>query len=414
MDKNVLMEIQRAGYAFLMDHTCFDEKSPAYGLTADHSALKNVASIAATGFTLSAFIIGVEHGMISRAEAKNKVHRLLKTLLYKCDHIYGFFAHFFDIPSGKRHLQCEYSTIDTALALNGVIAVDAYFEDAEISQLANALFDRIDWGMFIHQHHGKKTLYMSYNPDKFGDYAEGKAGFIHQWDMFAEQLMMYVFIGGNPQYASNAKDLYNGFERKQGSYQHHTYYYSPGNALFVYQFPLAWLDAEAYTDEAGINWFENAASATRAHRAVCMRNQHKYRTFSTDFWGLTASDSPGGYHVFGALPRQDGKLHTDGTIAPSAAIGSLIFTPMLSLKAIEAMKQIPNLWGHYGFKDAFNLEGSEPWISDQYYALNKGLEMLMANALLTKDVQNAYMRHPIIQMGLKTLNWKKSPVSFSR
>ncbi|TVP95665.1 MAG: hypothetical protein EA374_03460 [Acholeplasmatales bacterium] len=408
MDQDLLADIQRTAYAYLMDHTQFDETRPAYGLTADHSAWQDVASIAATGFTLSAFIIGVEYDYISRLEATHKVKGILRTLLNTCDHYHGFFAHFFDIPSGKRYQQCEYSTIDTALALNGVLAVDAYFKDPQISRLSKALFDRVDWSILMHEYHGRKTLYMSYNPDKFGDYAEGKAGFIHRWDMFAEQLMMYLFIGGSKQYSAYAYDLYKGFERTEGHYQGHTYYYSPGNALFVYQFPLAWLDAEAYQDDAGINWFKNAESASRAHRAVCMRNQHTYKTFSADFWGLTASDSPGGYHVFGALPRVDNQLHTDGTIAPSAAVGSLPFTPALSLQSIQAMKAIPDLWGRYGFKDAFNFEGLTPWISDKYYSINKGLEMLMVNAALSKDVQKAYMCHPIIQKGLRMLKWKKT------
>ena len=39
------------------------------------------------------------------------------------DHYKGFFAHFIDIKRGKRHNNCEYSTIDTAILINGALPV---------------------------------------------------------------------------------------------------------------------------------------------------------------------------------------------------------------------------------------------------------------------------------------------------
>jgi hypothetical protein len=406
MKTTIVNDIQKKAFEFLMDQTNLNEASRGYGLTADHSARSGLASIAATGFFLSALVIGVEYNYIDKPQALRIAQKTLITLDQNIPHFHGFFAHFLEIETGERHKKCEYSTIDTALALCGVLTVDSYFKDPLLSHHAKRIFDRIDWTVLTFEKQGKKLLHMSYNPDKGGDYVEDKPGFIHQWDMFAEQIMMYVMIAGSS-HKDNALDLYHGFTRISGTYEGHHYIYSPGNSLFVYQFPLAWLNIEGMSDDQGVRWFENAKTATLAHYQAARNHQHLYQTFSDHFFGFSASDTPKGYRVYGGLPNTLGKLDTDGTMTPFAAIGSLPLTPDISLKAIDEMLKIDGLWGSFGFYDAFNFENNQKWISARYYAINKGLELLMTNAYLTKDVQKAFMTHPIVMHGIKVLGWKK-------
>ncbi|MBU1093822.1 MAG: hypothetical protein KKH01_05120 [Firmicutes bacterium] len=406
MNKKLLEEIQKTAFQFFQDFTNFNEESTGYGLTVDHTNNLDSASIASSGFMLSSLIIGVQHGYISHAVALHQARKTLFTLYHHAEQQYGFYAHFFDINTGQRRGKCEYSTIDTALALCGVLAVDAYFNDEEISKLSQMIVDRVDWQEFIFEKDGKKFLHMSYNPNKDGAYALGKAGFIYQWDMFAEQLMMYVMIGGG-KYQDQANDLYQGFARDFRRYGEYEYFISPGNTLFNYQFPLAFLNLEGYRDTQNISWFDNAKIATLAHLQCSLDYQKTYKTFSKAFFGFNASDTPLGYRVFSALPNSLNELKTDGTVAPFSMIGSLPFTPDISMASIEKMLKINGLWGRYGFYDAFNLEKDEPWISQRYIAIDKGLEMLMCNFVLTKDVQNALMNHPVIVKGLETLHWVK-------
>jgi hypothetical protein len=407
MKKTIVKDIQKKAFQFLMDQTNLNTSSKGYGLTADHSKRSELASIAATGFFLSALVIGAENDYISKTKALKIAQKTLMTLDENLPQFHGFFAHFLNIETGERHKKCEYSTIDTALALCGVLTVDSYFKDDILSHHAKRIFERIDWAFLFYEKDGKQLLHMSYNPDKGGDYVEDKPGFIHQWDMFAEQLMMYVMIAGS-KYESKALDLYHGFERLSGAYQGFEYIYTPGNSLFVYQFPLAWLDLKDVEDDQGVQWFENAKIATLAHYQAARNNQHLYKTFSEHFFGFSASDTPKGYRVYGGLPNTMGKLDTDGTMSPFAAIGSLPMTPDISLKAIDSMLEVDGLWGPYGFYDAFNFENEHKWVSDRYYAINKGLELLMANAYLSKDVQNAFMAHPRIKHGIEVLGWKKA------
>ncbi len=398
--------IQKTAFQFLIDYTNLNEQSPGFGLTVDHSKRAELASIASTGFMLSALVIGAQYQYISKDKALDIARRTLKTLAQVVPHYHGFFPHFLDIETGQRHKKCEYSTIDTALALCGVMTADEYFQDEGLSADAKLILERVDWSILFHDKDGKKLLYMAYNPDKGGDYVERKPGFIHQWDMFAEQLMMYLMIAGS-KHQDVALELYHGFDRKIGEYHNQKYIYSPGNSLFVYQFPLAWLDLRSIVDDQGINWFENARKATEAHHQAAVDHKHLYRTFSDQVFGFSASDTPKGYRVYGGLPNTMGKLDTDGTIAPFAAIGSLPMTPKLSLNAIEAMSKIEGLWGPYGFYDAFNLEDETPWISQRYYAINKGLELLMTNAYLSGDVHRYFMNHEIVIKGLEVLKWQK-------
>ena len=61
----------------------------------------------------------------------------------------GFYYHFLDMRTGKRVWQCELSLVDTALLMAGMLVAGCYFdgggEEAEIRELADALYRRVDW-----------------------------------------------------------------------------------------------------------------------------------------------------------------------------------------------------------------------------------------------------------------------------
>jgi hypothetical protein len=404
MTKHILETIQKDSFKFFMDFTNFNEFENGYGLTLDNSANENRASIASVGFMLSSLVIGVNYSYIDQEKALYIARKTLYNLLHHVPHFEGFFAHYVDFHTAIRYKKCEYSTIDTMLALCGVLTVDQFFNDLEITKLAKELFYRINFEKFIFQKDNKLLLHMAYNPDKDGDYVKTNPGFIYQWDMFAEQLAMYVMIAGS-KYKNYALDLYNGFNRNIGNYKDYEYIYSPGNALFIYQFPLAWLDIENVVDLNGINWFQNAKTATLAHQQAAIDHKDQYPGFSKYLFGFSASDSKYGYRVYGGLPNYENELRTDGTLSPFSMIGSLNLLPKTILKSIEKMLQINGLYSKYGFYDAFNI--GENWISNRFFSINKGLELLMINQYLSKDVTKCFMNHEIIVNGMKELGWKK-------
>ncbi|HLT00346.1 MAG TPA: glucoamylase family protein [Acholeplasma sp.] len=403
----LIKDIQETAFNLLKDLTNYNENEPGYGLTLDHNET-NVASIAATGFLLSGYVIAVKYGYMSYEEALDKVTKTLHTLAYNVPEYKGFFVHFVDFHQATISKKSEYSTVDTMLCLCGVITVAEFFKEEMVQELSNLILNRVDWLHFVHTHEGKQRFYMAYNPMKNGAYVQGKPGFIFQWHMLAEQIPMYLIAAGSNQLNKRlANDLYEGFERVLGTYKDVSYYISPGNTIFVYQYPLCWMDGKTWVDKFNFSWFENLRLATIGHKLWNLDNYHLYKTFSKHTFGLTASSTPTGYGVFHCLPNAFNEVITDGTVAPNGMIGSLITNSEDVIEAITYMKELPHVWGKYGFIDAYNFEGEKPWYSTRYITIDKGLELLAANAYLSKDVVECFMNHPMIKKGLEVLEWKK-------
>ena len=402
-DLELLKEAHKKSFNFFYNEIC--KEQIGYGLIYDNSSNKNVASIAASGFALSSICIGVECGYISRNEGLEIAIKSLETLL-QIEHMNGFFVHFIEINTLKKYRKTEYSTIDTALCLNGVITVDSYFKDERISKMANHLIERVDYEWLVHEHENKKYFHMAYNPESDGAYANGRPGFISRWDMTAEQLMMYVFAANNID-EKLAIELYNSFDRPIGEYQGIKQVHSPGNALFIYQYPLAWLDLREFVDRFNFSWYQNTINACRICYNFCVDMKGKYRSYHEQSFGISASDTPNGYRVFGGPPRKDESYNTDGTVCVHAFLGSLPFIPQESIDTFKwASTNIGGLDGEYGLYDAYNIDSN--WVSNRYYGIDKGLELLMLDAYLYKTVWSSYIKHPIITNGLRVLGFKKN------
>lgn len=153
--------------------------------------------------------------------------------------------------------------------------------------------------------------------------------------------------------------------------------------------------------------FENAYD--RANRKYCINNSDTYRTFGDNSWGLTACVSPTGYSgEFGARPALSKLEGNDGTISPSGAAGSIVFTPKLSIKALEHYyNKFPKFWDRYGFKDAYNLEGVNPWYSKECIGIDKGISMLMIENYLTGLIWKYFMKNKYVIKGLEILDITK-------
>ena len=114
-ETNLLDSIQHRTFLYFTN-----EFDPETGLVKDRSANWAPASIAAIGFALPSYAVGVERNWISRDEAAMITLNTLKFFLnsvqstdanatgYK-----GFYYHFLRMSSGTREWNCELSSIDT-------------------------------------------------------------------------------------------------------------------------------------------------------------------------------------------------------------------------------------------------------------------------------------------------------------
>lgn len=396
----------KGSFDFFLQFTNLNPGSKGFGLTVDSTKELQIASIASVGFTLSAWVIAVERGYLPHQRAIDITRQTLSTLLHHASHHRGFFAHFLDMETASRIKKCEYSTIDTALCLNGVITAAAYFQDPEISTLAQQLLDRVDWPFIIFERDGKTLFRMAYNPDKGGDYVTGEPGYIYQWHMAAEQKMMYLQAAAQIE-PTIARQLYQGFSRDTGTYEGQPIIINPGGNLFAYQFSEAWLDTAHYLDPDGVDWFKNTQLATLANRAFCLEHAAAFKTYHANSWGASAGDSPWGYDVSGATPA----LHPpqpNGTVSIYGALSSLPFTPELTLNMVQYLyEHHPQTWGPYGFYDSYNLAVTPPWYSRSLYGIDKGCSMLMIENYLSGLIWDTYTNSPLIQKSLGILGFTR-------
>ena len=407
MDPQTLLQAElKASVDFFLDFTNLNPDSRGCGLTVDATKDPHVASIASTGFALSAWVIAAERGYLPRARAVEITQQTLRTLFHHVSHHRGFFAHFLRMESGERFRQCEYSTVDTALSLNGVITAAAYFADAEVQELAAQLLDRVDWNFIVFEKEDKTLFRMAYNPDKGGDYVTGDPGYIHQWDMAAEQKMMYLQAAPyvNPEVA---RRLYGGFARDLGVYEGQSLIINPGGNLFADQFSEAWLDTARYLDPDSVDWFNNTRLAALANRSFCLAHASEFKTYGPHSWGASAGDSPWGYDVSGSTPS----LHPptpNGTVSIYSALACLPFIPELTLEMMSHLyEHHPQTWGKYGFFDAYNLAVDPAWYSNALYGINKGCSMLMIENYLSGLIWDVYTNSPLIQNALNILGFTR-------
>ncbi len=157
-----LEDVERTSFQFF-----WNETNPVTGLVKDRSHAdgtdqRNVASIAATGFGLTAHCIADQRGWEQRMEIRDRVRNTLRFVATRVENEHGFYAHFLNIQNGERVFQSEVSSIDTAIFLCGVLTCRAYFDDSEIYELATKIFERVDWGWMLQD---QRTLSMGWTPE---------------------------------------------------------------------------------------------------------------------------------------------------------------------------------------------------------------------------------------------------------
>ena len=399
-----LENVQESTFDFFWETT-----NPVNGLTPDRWPDPPFSSIAAVGFALSAYPVGVERGWVSRADA---AARVLATLRFFRDApqnqaatgatgYRGFFYHFLGMSTGARQGTTELSTIDTALLLAGVLMAGQYFDapdptETEIREAADSIYRRVEWDWAVAR---PPLVALGWKPE---------TGFLPwDWRGYNEAMLLYILALGSPTHPVDPA----AWEEWTSTYDWASYY---GHAhvnfapLFGHQYSHVWIDfrgiRDAYMRDRGIDYFENSRRATLAQREYAIDNPDGWRGYDADVWGLTASDGPGtftgtvegrsrsfrGYWARGAAATT---VRDDGTLAPTAAGGSIPFAPEIAIPALRRMVVSwgEGVWGPYGFRDAFNLSLTDPaapvsdgrivpgvgWFDGDYLGIDQGPILLM-------------------------------------
>jgi len=384
-DDQFLNELEQASFLFFYEQT-----NPTTGLTKDRCNVRTkdtstAASIASTGFGLTAMCIALKRGFIPHPEARLRVVRALSFLWHKLPTHRGFFFHFADINTGERIFESEVSSVDTAILLCGVLTCSQCFHDRDIDQLAHAIFDRVDWTWIAED---TSLLSMGWTPE---------LGFISsRWSRYSELMMMYLLGMGS---ASHPLDKATWFAWNRTYFEYDGLRYIGAFApLFVHQYSQAWFDFRGKRDQYA-DYFQNSVIATAAHRIFCLELHSEFPDYTNDLWGITASDSKNGYVAWGGPPAI-GPI--DGTVVPCAAGGSIPFLPADTMRVLHNIHDhYPNAWSRYGFVDAFNPLSGKTWYDTDVIGIDTGITMLMAENARTGYIWEMFMKNPEAQRGMK-------------
>jgi hypothetical protein len=389
-DDQLLDDIERAAYDFF-----WNEASSATGLVRDRARLngndqRRIASIAATGFGLAGLCIGESRGYGKPDAIRDRVRQTLRFLKEKLPNEHGFFYHFIDIESGDRAFNCELSSMDTSLLLCGVLTARQHFRDAEIQDLATAIYERVDWPWMLD---GGTTFSMGWNPGK---------GFLgSRWEHYCELMMIYLLALGSPTHPV-AAETWKAWSRPTVKFQEFEYI-SGNDPLFTHQFSQAWFDFRGKRD-AYADYFENSATATRAHKRFCISLHDEFPDYSDHLWGVTSSDSAAGYQAWGGPPRLGG---LDGSVVPCAAGGSLPFLRDDCMQVLRTIRECyPAAWGKYGLVDAFN--PLHNWYNPDVIGIDLGVTMLMAENARSGFVWNTFMKNKEAQKGMERAGFRSA------
>lgn len=409
----------------------WETTDPVTGLAFDRWPTPSFSSVAAIGFALTGYGIGAHHGWITRGEARDRTLTTLRFLAgapqgpeatgrsgYK-----GFFYHFLGTTRGHRFARCELSTVDTTLLMGGVLFAQSFFDgadaaEAEIRDIAERLFRAIEWTWITPR---APFVSMGWHPE---------TGFIaSDWDIYNEAMLLYVLALGSPTHAlpDGTWETYSArFEQSWGNRWGEPHLQFP--PLFGHQYSHAFIDfrgiRDPYIASKGIDYFENSRRATYAQQAYAVENAKGLAGYGETVWGLTACDGPGDFtRTIDGRPREFFSYSArgpadrdDGTLAPTAALGSLPFAPEIVEPAAREMhaRYGAGIWGRYGFIDSFNptmTDAGAPlqhgkvvpgvgWVADDYLGIDQGAILLMIENHRSGLVWEVMRRNPHIRRGL--------------
>lgn len=387
-----LDEIQRGALLYFIE-----QRNPRTGLIRDwafnardkRGISTAPATIAGTGFALTAYGVGVERGWLQRSEVLPAVRKMLLFLRDEAPHERGFFYHFLDYEEGTRANQSEVSPIDTAIAVAGVIFIAEYLNDPEIKELAREIYERIDWPWMLN---GGMTFAHGWSPER--------GFFMDRWSTYSEGMLLYLLALGSPTHPIPAES-WRKIVRKIGRYKSYHLIQSP--SLFTHQYPHIWFDLRNKNDGFA-DYFENSRRAVLAQRDFAIDQSARYTTYGPNSWGFTAAEAFGGYKIYGAPP---GLAHHDGTIVPTGCGASVPFAPEESIACLEHLRDAygKRLWGRYGFSDSVNAQIE--WYSDKVFAINQGPILLMIENYRSELIWKVMNQLPLVKRAFEKAGFRK-------
>lgn len=398
-DDEFLDMTQRATFRYF-----WDWGDPTSGLARErwHPNESDVTNtIGGSGFGIMAIISAVERGFITREQGAQRMLKITTFLTTKAERFHGVFPHWLNGTTGKVvnfGQQNGGDLVETAFLIEGLLTARQYFnnstaEEMQVRNYIKQIWEEVDWNFY---RNGTNGLYWNWSPTMGFNFSD--TFIFHGWN---ETLIAYILAVASPTKAPTVDllNFYRGGWGNGGSItKYRTKYDIPlyvgtdyGGPLFFTHYSFIGFDPRNKRD-LYTNYFVHNKNQSLVNRAYCIANPKKFAGYSEDCWGLTASysiSSAGGYSAHS--PEND-----NGTIAPTAALSAMPYTPKESLSALKNFYRTygSKLWGDFGFKDAFNINSN--WYSDGYLAIDQGPILGMIENYRSEILWKKFMSSPEI------------------
>jgi hypothetical protein len=363
-----------------------------------------VVTTGGTGFGIMAMIVAADRKWLPRDTIAARLLKMVR-FLSKANSYHGVFPHWMNgttgitIPFSRKDDGAD--LVETSYLFQGLLCARQYFTgsnviETEIRNRINWLWNDIEWDWFTKG--GQTILYWHWSPN-------------NGWAMnfpirgFNECLITYVLAASGTRYSVPASVYHQGWVQSDFFKNGKQFYgitlplgFDGGGPLFFSQYSFLGLDPRGLKDKYADYWEQNK-NHTLINHSYCVANPKNFKGYGFNCWGLTACDTYNGYNAFS--PTND-----DGTIAPTAALSAFPYTPEYSMQALRFFYDSlgANLWGEYGFKDAFNL--SKNWFASSYLAIDQGPIVVMIENYRTGLLWKLFMSCKEVQAGLKKLDFQ--------
>jgi len=382
----------------------WDFGHPVSGMARERNTSGDIVTTGGTGFGIMAMLVAVERGYITRQQALDRLVQIVSFLQFS-DRFKGAFSHWINGRTGRAvpfSAQDDGADlVETAFLVQGLLCAKQYFNgdtplEQGLRQAITGIYEGVEWSWF--RRGTQNILYWHWSPN-------------HEWAMnlpirgFDESKMVYLLAIASPTYPVPASLYHQGWAG--GNYLNSGIHFGfpifcgpfAGGPMFFAHYSFIGFDPRDIKDEY-CNYFERNRNHALIQQAYAKANPLGHAGYSEACWGITASDNPWGYLAHDLTGGRD-----NGTIAPTAALSSMPYTPAASMLALKHFYRAygDRLWGPYGFYDAFNLGAN--WFATSYLAIDQGPIVCMIENHRTGLLWNLFMQNPEIAPALESIGF---------
>jgi len=403
-DDEMLTMLQEATFRYFWDYA-----HPISGLIRERYGSANTVTIGGSGFGVMAILVGIERGFISRQQGIERILKIINFLEGKADRFHGIWSHWLNGQTGKVIPFGTYDDggdlVESSFMFEGLLTARKYFDqnnaqEDSIRSVITRLWEQAEFDWY-RRTSTSNFLYWHWSPNYAWQMNMQLAG----WN---ETMIVYILGIASPTHGVPASLYANGWASRS-YYKNGKYFYGYkldvgwdyGGPLFFAHYSFLGFDPRGKKD-AYTNYFINNKNHTLIHREYAKANPKGMPGYNQLTWGMTASDDPFGYSVHEVS-------NDNGTISPTAALSSMPYTPTESIMTFKNFYSTygNNLWGIYGFKDAFNVK--ENWYASSYLAIDQGPIIGMVENYRSQLLWNNFMKNTEIDSALKKIGFVADP-----